>query len=154
MTEAEIKEKAARLLEETDASFPVPVEKIAAYLGVECHLYIPDKDVADIAAVFSHAKKKIYVNQNNSILQQRLAIARKIGYIVLYGADADYISYLHATSDQREHFIENFVKNLLMPEMAFRQQWRMMNKNISKLAGFFGASQFLISSRARSLNLL
>jgi len=153
--EVSIQEKAAALLAETglEGNFPLPVEKVVQHLGFECHFYIPDKDIEDIASAVSYLKRKIYVNQNNSIPQQRFSIARKIGCLVLHGDNQDYIGYLRLTDDPKDKAAETFAQNLLMPEKTFREQWTKTKHDIVAMANFFGVSQFLISSRASSLGL-
>lgn len=153
--EDEISVQVARLVAEAGLAtiFPVPVEQIAEHLGFQCHFYVPEEDVNDIAGAVSHLKKKIYVNQNNSLLQQRLCIARKLACIVLHGAHQDYIEYLRSTGDPREHGINYFAENLLMPERIFKQKWFETNQNIDQLSQFFGVSQFVITGRASQLRL-
>ena len=154
-TEDEIKQRTAQLLAATGlgAVFPLPVEKVAEYLGFECHFYIPDEDIDDIAGAVSHSKRKIYVNQNNSFFQQRACIAAKVGCIVLHGANKDYIGYLRGTNDPQERAAQSFAQNLLMPEAIFREKWHETQHDIDQLVQFFGVSQFAILERASSLHL-
>jgi len=154
-TEDEIKQRVAHLLAATGlaAVFPMPVEKIAEHLGFECHYYIPDEDINDIAGAVSHSNKKIYVNQNNSYFQQRQCIASKIGHLVLHGTDQDYIGYLHYTGDPQERAAKYFAYNLLMPEIIFKQKWQETRQDINQLAQFFGVNQLMVIDRADSLNL-
>lgn len=150
-----IKQHAERLLVAAglEAKFPLPVEKIAEHIGFECHFYIPDEDIEDIAGAVNHLKKKIYINQNTTLLQQRLYIARKVGHIVLQGAHQDYIVYLYASNEPEERAAAFFAENLLMPETIFKQMWYETRQDIGKLAQFFEVSQLMITQRAYTLQL-
>lgn len=156
LKEDEIKQRAERLLAVTGlgARFPLPVEKVVQHIGYACHFYIPDEDIEDIAGAVNHLNKKIYINQNNTLLQQRLCIARKVGCIVLHGDEQDYICYLQSTDDPKERAADYFAENLLMPETIFKQKWYETKQDRDKLAQFFGVSQLAITNRAYTLHLL
>ncbi len=153
MKEPEILTKANQLLKATGlhTKFPLPIEKIAQHLGFECHFYIPDADIEDIATAVSHLKKKIYVNQNNPTELQRFSIARRIGNLVLHGDNQDYIDQI--TSDPKGKEADFFAENLLMPESIFSAQWQKTKGNINSLANYFGVSSLRIKQRAAILGL-
>lgn len=156
MTNTEIQAKVSSLLTETRSGneFPLPLEQIVKYLGFECHFYIPDKDIADIASAVSHLKRKIYVNQNNLIELQRFSIACRIGNLALHGSNRDYIDQIDSARDPQAKEAEFFAETLLMPEPAFSAQWHKTQGNVATLSAYFGVSPLKISRRAAGLHLL
>jgi Zn-dependent peptidase ImmA (M78 family) len=156
LSEEEIRIKANQLLEATqmESQFPLPIEKIASYLGFKCHLYIPDEDIKDIASALSHTKKKIYVNQDNPFEQQLYTVARKIGHIVLHGDDRDYIDEAKPTTDWQAKEAETFAIHLLMPDKAFQEMWLQYPNNFAILALYFGVTASIVEAKANSLGLL
>ena len=155
LSEEEIKSKVYQLLEATQMGyeFPLPIEKIASYLGFTCHLYIPDEDIKDIASALSHTKKKIYVNQDNPIEQQLYTVARKIGHIVLHGDDRDYIHEAETTLTWQEKEAEIFAIHLLMPDHAFEAAWEKHKNDFNALANYFGVLPSMLAAKAASLKL-
>lgn len=151
-----IQAKAKQLLDETGLgeTFPLPIEIIVEYLGFQCHFYIPDKDIEDIASAVSHTKKKIYINQNNTPAQQLFSIAHKVGHIVLHGDDHDYIDSPHIHHNSKAEEAEIFAMELLMPEQVFFKKWHQTHQNIKMMTQFFGVSSENIQRRALLIGLL
>lgn len=154
IVKSDIQLKAYRLLDETGQinHFPFSIEQIAAHLGFECHIYIPDADIADIICTVSHVKRKIYINQHISEQQQRWQIARMIGCIVLYGGHQDYIDNLINT-DQKEN-IQYFAECLLMPESIFQGLWIRSYQDTELMARYFGVCNDTIIERATTLGII
>ncbi len=139
-----------------ETTFPLPLEKIAKHVGFRCHFYIPDEDIADIVGTLSHAKQKFYINQNNTRLEQSIAIARLIGHAVLYGAAQDYICCSYPSSNSsipKERELDYFALALLLPKALFEQKWHETRRDFSMLAQFFAVNRLMISARADNLKL-
>lgn len=156
-------EKEAEILKKIDeltnklgliSNFPLPVEQIARHLGFRCHLYIPDEDIENITSAVNHVKKKIYVNQNNSLDIQRFSIAKILGNIILHGNNQDYIAQIEPAQTLQEKEAEFFAENLLMPKAEFCAQWQHTQANIHKVANYFGISLFRVTQRAMALGLI
>ncbi len=155
LTDEIIQAKANQLLEETGLgdTYPLPIEIIVEYLGFQCHFYIPDKDIEDISSAVSHTKKKIYINQNNTVEQQLFTIAHKVGHIVLHGDNHDYIDNPNFNNTSKGEEAELFAMALLMPEEIFLKKWHQTNKDYKKLALFFGVDEIVIKKRAMNIGL-
>lgn len=155
VTDDVIQDKAKQLLKITGCSntFPLPIEIIVEHLGFQCHFYIPDKDIEDIASAVSHSKKKIYINQNNTPEQQLFSIAHKVGHIVLHGDNHDYIDSPNIHKNLQSEEAEKFAMELLMPEEHYCKMWHKTNHDLKKLSQLFGVSMELIQKRTRYLGL-
>lgn len=132
--------------------FPVPIEKIADYLGFSCYLFKPDERTANISGAVNHLKKKIYVNENESAQRQAFTVAHEIGHIVLHG-DQDYIDYRDGSNNEKERQADDYAANLLMPADVFIYKWKEFDKNFNKLSNFFGVSKPALGVRAANLGL-
>lgn len=154
---ADIQRKATELLStmELEEVFPLPIEKVAEYLGFICHFYIPDEDIKDVTSAVNHLKKKIYVNQTNPVELQRFSIAERIGNLVLHGSNRDYIGeQMPHPEDPNIKEVECFAENLLMPETIFRSKWQREHADVELLASYFGVSHDRIKQRARALEII
>ena len=156
LTDDIIQAKANQLLEETGLgdTYPLPIEIIVEYLGFQCHFYIPDKDIEDIASAVSHTKKKIYINQNNTTEQQLFSIAHKVGHIVLHGDNHDYIDSPNHYKNSKGEEAELFALDLLMPKEIFSKKWQQVNHDNIKLSHYFGVTVEVIKKRASQIGLI
>lgn len=133
--------------------FPVPVEKIADFLGFSCYLFKSNEKTANVSGAVNHKEKKIYINEKESAQRQAFTVAHEIGHIILHGDQEDYIDYRSGAITPKEKEADDYAANLLMPDDVFIYKWKEFDKDFNKLSNFFGVSKPAIGVRANNLHL-
>jgi len=157
-TRSEIEDLANTLIKEAgvEEQLPVPLEKIAAYLGFETRGFTPqaeNPEMAKISGLIDYASKKILVNASESLGRQRFTLAHEIGHAYLHKGEQAIIDYradLDNPDSDKEREANQFAAALLMPREEFIEQWERLLGNKHLLALIFGASKQAIEIRARN----
>lgn len=154
-SEAKIKAKSLELLVNSGyaGQFPVPVEKIANYLGFTCHYFTPTDKTKDVSGAVDRLHKKIFVNKKDSINRVCFTVAHEIGHIILHETDADFVDYRRPSVDAKEFEADNFAGNLLMPDNVFKEKWQEFKGNFASLSQFFGVSKSAVGVKAYKLGI-
>lgn len=152
----EIERSASALLKEAgvEDQFPVPLEKIAAFLGYESIGFGPEPnnaETANISGLIDYSNKKIYVNTSQSLSRQRFTLAHEIGHAYLHKEGNEGIVDLRSNIDnpqtEKEREANQFAAALLMPKKEFIRQWVQWKGDTEMLSKLFGASKDAVKIR-------
>lgn len=166
-TNTRIEERARQVLQAADAlQIPVPIEAVAAHLGLELEAAFLGDDVSGILVV-EQGHGRIGYNQDQSPVRQRFSIAHEIAHFVLHQTkaplfiDKSYTVYHRderSASGEYRHEIEanQFAAALLMPEALVRTalnhtSFDLADENATTLDEL--ARQFQVSRQAMSFRL-
>jgi Zn-dependent peptidase ImmA (M78 family) len=164
--------RAAELLQNAGAlQCPVPVEKVARYLGLRLERADLGDDVSGVLVV-QKGKGTVGFNDLQHPVRQRFTIAHEIGHFVLHHSvrdvfiDKQYVAVYKrdANSSQGEYKYEveanRFAAALLMPESLVHQVIRAYQFDLGDevalkaLADTFAVSAQAMSIRLAQLNIL
>lgn len=164
MGNATIREQADALRKEANVAdiFPVPITKIAEYLGYRTKGFSPsseNKDFKKISGVVLRDKKEIWLNNTESKRRQRFTAAHEIGHIKLHSEESeDFIDFrkpyedgMSAEECKRERDANFFAAELLMPAKEFEEIWH--KHDLHYVTEFFAVSPLAASIRADALGL-
>lgn len=129
-----IEEKTAQILSELDINeLPIPIKKIADYIGVQIQSYDLGENISGVL-VIKNDRGIIGVNPNESSVRQRFTIAHELGHYVLHKntnesifVDKDF-SVLFRNQDsstgeyKREQEANSFAASILMPKGMLEEQ--------------------------------
>jgi Zn-dependent peptidase ImmA (M78 family) len=168
---ARIEVQAHQLLKESDSlRLPVPLERVAAHLGLQVEEAILGEDVSGVLVV-AQGKGTIGVNSAHAHARQRFSIAHEIGHFILHQTKASLFidkTYTVYRRDERSSTGEDlqeiqankFAAALLMPEALVRQEVAKTGfdlgdeTELASLADTFEVSTQAMSFRLANLNLL
>lgn len=166
-----IEAQAQQLLEESDSlQLPVPVDRVAAHLGLQVEVALLGDDVSGVLVV-DQGKGTIGINIAHAEVRQRFSIAHEIGHFVLHQTkaplfiDKTYTVYRrdeHSSTgeDLQEIQANQFAAALLMPEALVRQETAKTGFDLGdeialgSLAATFAVSTQAMSFRLANLGLL
>jgi Zn-dependent peptidase ImmA (M78 family) len=160
---------AARLIEQAGVTRPpVPVERIAQFLGAQIAYEAFDGDVSGM--LYRDANRTLIgVNSSHAPTRQRFTLAHEIAHLRLHKGQPVFIDRLvrvnwrDGTSDQEEAQANAFAAELLMPRQLMLQEIERQIKRsrqiapeqlISSLAETFRVSQEAMRYRLINLGVL
>ena len=120
----------------------INIEKII----IELWLNIDYLDFSDINAVI--IEKNIWVNKNLSLEKQRFALAHELCHFLLNEKWAS--TGFFSSCDIREKRADKFATNLLLPTIAFVENWEKF-KNIPTLSEIFVVPEKVIEFKIKTL---
>lgn len=136
---------------------PVPLEKIALYLGFTTAGFSPNSaDLAKVSGMIDYAQNKIFINTSESLPRQRFTLAHEIGHAYLHkenagaGTIVDFRAELDAPSSPKEVEANQFAAALLMPLDVFVRRWLALKGDVEQLAKAFVASRQAVQIRVES----
>lgn len=150
---------ARELVEEVGVKgqFPVPVERIAHYLGYDTKEFRPDESTADVMAVVDYTSHEIYLNGGQSPRKQQFALAHEIGHVRLgheeFGNRVDFKASFVDPKDEVEVDANTFAAELLMPRADFCNAAMKLNHDLSLMAKQFGVTESTAKIRAEYLGI-
>ena len=159
VTRNQIERKAFETLQAAgvEGELPVPLEKIAAYLGYQSVGFRPgplDADAAKVSGMIDYSARKIFVNASESLARQRFTLAHELGHAVLHENTGSKIVDFRADLDNpapgKESDANQFAAALLMPREAFIEQWLINKCDVDALARVFGVSRQTAEIRCKS----
>ena len=133
--------------------FPVPLERIAEYLGYASLQFAPGTSTGEVSGAVNHQQRKIYVNATDSARRQMFTLAHEVGHVVLHGERFEnFVDYRsNGNKDSRELEADSFAGELLMPEFHFRNTWTTWDGVASIVAATYGVSEQAAKVRASVL---
>jgi Zn-dependent peptidase ImmA (M78 family) len=154
-----IEAQAEKLLHDAglEDEIPVPLEKVASYLGYECLGFTPEPSNEEISGAIDYRGKKIYVNTNETLNRQRFTIAHEIGHAVLHGIGddpegmVDLRLSIDNPSTSKEVEANKFAAALLMPAKRFITEVSRWNNDTQMLTTIFGASTASVKLRLKNV---
>jgi Zn-dependent peptidase ImmA (M78 family) len=159
LSRTEIENRALTLIEKAgvEEELPVPLEKIAAFLGFQTFGFVPeanDPDTANVSGMIDYANRQIFVNTAESLPRQRFTLAHELGHASLHGADnapiIDFRSELDQPNSDKEREANQFAAALLMPRTDFIRQWVKWKGDVEMLGRIFGASKQAVEIRCKA----
>ncbi len=164
------KTSAQELLEKCNIrSFPVPIEKIAKFLGAQIRFSPLDKDLSGMVYI-KDGVPIIGVNALHHPNRQRFTIAHEIAHIILHKEELSEEVHVdkqfpilmrdHLAStgtDQREMAANDFAANLLVPQEALEKALKDITTDdiddepLDDLAKKFKVSRQMLEYRIRNL---
>lgn len=140
-----------------DDTFPVDPIVIARRMGVTPYLSRLG-DTSGLIVCPANEQAKIYINQFESKVRQRLICAHEIGhYVERTRNEGNSYTFRDRRSGKadtpHEWYADFFAANLLMPQAAFEERVEVYGATRGDLVDYFGVSISAVRARARSLGL-
>lgn len=111
---------------------PIPVMELTKELGIDL-VFVPSDTYK---SALNPKISKIVINSNNSLYEQRFAVAHEIGHLMLHSLDKIYRDQSFDNDTLEEIQANKFAKDLLTPIWlvnTYRNQLNISNEQLSKI---------------------
>lgn len=139
--------------------YPVDPVAIARAYGAEVHFADLPEDYEGLfrpAAMAGEHLPQIWVDTDTGPQRRRFSVAHELGHLVEDGEKAQIdrrrSKVTSLGSDPHEVYANAFAAELLMPEFAVKQLFKL-GASLSGMASFFGVSAIAMENRVRNLGL-
>lgn len=144
-------------LDSLSNTYPVEVDKICSYLGIEV-LYTPISDDISGRIYTQDDKYLIEVNLRHVNTRRRFTVAHELGHYCLHKDFLDNVGMILERSVRstvirdKEIEADNFAAELLMPKLHFNDKYNEL-KDVFVLSKYFYVSEAAVRNRIRNLLL-
>ena len=136
--------------------YPVPLGPIIKYLGYKAVFFKRSPDTEDISGAVDHENEIIYINASESLGRNRFTLAHEIAHVRLHKGTSkiDYRKSIETSFDASEIQANQFAADLLMDALEVVKVWGNLQRDINKMANYFGVSRDAMKIRCKALGLM